>query len=93
MKNLRWLLCTVALAVVGCGAPMEVIDEETTTTESTGAPEGQVSQAATTCTETYGECRVGRCELGANDTFQVVTTTCCTAAGACTTTRLRLCGC
>ncbi|QSQ13882.1 hypothetical protein [Myxococcus landrumensis] len=89
MKNLRWLMCAVALSVVGCGgAPME--EDEAL---SEGIQEGQVSQAAATCTETWGECRVGRCELGALDTFQILTTTCCDAAGACTTTRRRVCGC
>ncbi|GEN05714.1 hypothetical protein MFU01_07510 [Myxococcus fulvus] len=88
MKNLRWLMCAVALSVVGCGGP---VPEEETLAEDLS--EGQVSQAAVTCTETWGTCNVGRCELGALDTFQILTTTCCDANGACTTTRKRVCGC
>ncbi|MCK8503639.1 MULTISPECIES: hypothetical protein [Myxococcus] len=88
MKNLRWLMCAVALSVVGCGGP---VPEEETLPEDLA--EGQVSQAAVTCTETWGTCNVGRCELGALDRFAILTTTCCDANGACTTTRKRICGC
>ncbi|MCY1023561.1 hypothetical protein [Pyxidicoccus sp. MSG2] len=93
MKNLRWLLCAVALSVVGCGAPMEMEEETSTESPAAETPEGQVSQAATTCTEAWGQCRVGQCEPGTNGTFQTYTKTCCTDAGACTTQRLRICGC
>ncbi|WP_158501820.1 hypothetical protein [Vitiosangium sp. GDMCC 1.1324] len=94
MKNLRGLLCMVALSVVGCGgAPVEMEEETSTESPAAVAPEGEVSQAALTCTETYGECRVGQCELGPADHFQIYTKTCCNAAGACTTQRIRLCGC
>ncbi|WP_163994443.1 hypothetical protein [Pyxidicoccus caerfyrddinensis] len=95
MKNLRGLLFMVALSVVGCGgAPMELEEETPTEGSVSTLPAGEVSQSAVTCTETYGQCRVGQCELGANDTFQVYTKTCCdSATGACTTQRLRICGC
>jgi hypothetical protein len=94
MKNLRGVLFMVALSVVGCGgAPMELEEEALTEDSTSTMPGGEVSQSAVTCTETFGQCRVGQCELGANDTFQVYTKTCCDAAGACTTQRLRICGC
>lgn len=94
MKNLRGLLFMVALSVVGCGgAPMELEEETSTEGPVSTVPAGEVSQSAVTCTETYGQCRVGQCELGANDTFQVYTKTCCTDTGSCTTQRLRICGC
>jgi hypothetical protein len=93
MKNLRWLWCAVALSVVGCGGGSGVLEEETTTQGPAAEAEGQVSQAATTCTETWGQCRVGQCELGPNDTYQHYTQTCCTDTGVCTTQRWRICGC
>ncbi|MBJ6764158.1 hypothetical protein JGU66_25570 [Myxococcaceae bacterium JPH2] len=94
MKTLRWALCMSVFAVVGCGgAAMEMEPETTGEASQTEAPAGDVSQSAVTCTDTYGECRVGQCELGPNDHFQIYTHTCCTAAGACTTQRIRLCGC
>jgi len=46
------------------------------------------------CTETFGECKVGQCELGPRDHFQRVTEVCCDANGLnCTTELYRLCGC
>ena len=44
------------------------------------------------CTVTASACKVGRCELGANDTFQTITEVCC-SGGTCTTERYKLCGC
>ncbi len=99
MKHLSWILCVTALTGTACGA--------TTTEQGDGvdykgllaeSPSGDfktasAGQAATQCTETFGQCSVGPCELGPRDHFQIVTRTCCTAAGACTTTRMRLCGC
>ncbi|NVJ28647.1 MULTISPECIES: hypothetical protein [Myxococcus] len=85
MKNLSWVVGALALSLMGCGGA-----EFADTVEDA---EGQVSQAAVTCTETYGQCRVGRCELGPNDRFQLLTRVCCDAAGACTTTTTRICGC
>jgi hypothetical protein len=54
---------------------------------------GTSSAADETCTETFGVCKVGQCELGPNDTFQRITEVCCTAGGSCTTELYRLCGC
>lgn len=99
MKKLSWVLCVVALTGAACGV--------TSTEQGDGVdykellPEGpsgdfmtdSVGPAATQCTETYGECRIGPCELGPRDHYQTYTRTCCNANGACTTTRLRLCGC
>ena len=49
---------------------------------------------ADTCTWTLvAACRVGRCELGANDVFERWDEVCCNAAGSCTTTHWRICGC
>lgn len=85
MKNLHWIVGVLALSLVGCGG-----EELASTVEDA---EGQVSQAAVTCTETYGQCRVGRCELGANDRVQTLTRVCCDESGTCTTTTMRICGC
>lgn len=52
------------------------------------------SPAADTCTWTQiAACRVGQCELGPNDSFDRWKEVCCNAAGSCTTTNWRICGC
>ncbi|HSS00385.1 MAG TPA: hypothetical protein VLM79_25175 [Kofleriaceae bacterium] len=65
--------------------------------EELAAPRAASSPATTneteTCTTTPGPCKVGRCELGANDTVQILTEVCCTPSGGCETERYRLCGC
>jgi hypothetical protein len=49
---------------------------------------------AETCTDTFGACKVGACELGPHDTFQRITEVCCDANGQnCETELYRLCGC
>jgi hypothetical protein len=46
------------------------------------------------CTDTFGACKVGQCELGPHDTVQRITEVCCDANGAnCTTELYRECGC
>jgi hypothetical protein len=93
MKNLRWMVCLGTLALAACG--VESSEQEAVPAESVTAslPLDSQPRSALTCTETFGECRVGPCELGPRDHFQIVTETCCTAAGSCTTRRYRLCGC
>jgi hypothetical protein len=95
----------LALLVASCavsasdGAPGDVT-ASTMEQEVQGVVELQINRssplptpaAGTTCTDTFGPCKVGKCELGPLDHFQNVTTVCCTA-GVCTTTHLRLCGC
>ncbi len=54
----------------------------------------RVSTLADTCTWTLRvACRVARCELDANDSVERWDEVCCNAAGVCTTTHWRICGC
>jgi hypothetical protein len=94
MMRFRSMLCGLVVAFAACAG---VSAEEDST-----APEQSVQvQTITrsiganteTCTETFGECKVGQCELGPHDTFQRVTEVCCDASGSCTTELYRLCGC
>jgi len=51
-----------------------------------------MQQQSVTCTDTYGVCKVGRCELPVDD-FQQFTETCCDSLGHCTVTQWKICGC
>jgi hypothetical protein len=99
MKSVRWILCLGALSFAACGVDTSEQESGAVVESSLTAPsEEEVSPGAptpstVTCTETFGECKVGPCELGPRDRFQIVTTTCCNTAGSCTITRFRLCGC
>lgn len=100
MVRLRWMCCGLALTFAACvGEP--VMQEQTQATSqevsemSSAAPAAASFSGAAeaeTCTETFGACRTGRCELP-NDTFQTITEVCCTPSGGCTTERYKLCGC
>ena len=90
MKKLRWMLCGIAMTFAACGvAPETTVNAEG---EQVQTITRTVNGASETCTETFGVCKVGQCELGANDTFQRVTEVCCTN-GVCHTENYRLCGC
>ena len=91
MDKLRWMMCGVLLAVVGCAEVPSAPDEDEAVVES-AVTSGPATTAADGCTTTESACRVGRCELGANDRFSILTETCCTN-GVCETERYRLCGC
>jgi hypothetical protein len=91
MKKLHWMLCGIAIAFAACGVAPE------TTTNAEGEQVQSITRTvngqAETCTETFGVCKVGACELGLHDTFQRITEVCCDAAGNCETELYRLCGC
>lgn len=98
MKSVRWILYLGALSLAACGVDASEQESGDVMGSHAAPPQEEVTPAAlspsaVTCTETYGECKIGPCELGPRDHFQIVTTTCCNAAGSCTTTRFRLCGC
>jgi hypothetical protein len=100
MERLRWM-CTGLLAFAACvSGPLDPPQTQVQTqavSDEVAAPRTTSSAATTneteTCTTTEGPCRVGRCELGANDTVQTITEVCCTPSGGCVTERYRLCGC
>jgi hypothetical protein len=97
MSGLRWILCGLALSLGACAVSSD--DASSAPDTSSQAQEIVVPRAlgfkpaAETCTETFGTCKVGQCELGPHDTFQRITEVCCDASGACTTELYRLCGC
>jgi hypothetical protein len=102
MWKFRSMLCGLVVAFTACAdvspaddpgdpAPTESARVQTIT-QGTAAP-FSVSPNTVTCTDTFGVCKVGQCELGANDTFQRVTEVCCDSSGSCTTELYRLCGC
>lgn len=99
MRKLRWLLCGLVMTIGACAEPADVAPTASTLQDETGQPVQLISRsqalpspAAETCTVTEGTCKVGQCELGANDTFMTITEVCCNG-GVCTTERYRLCGC
>jgi len=99
MQRLRSTWCgLVVLLLASCvSGPVEPEQTQAATQAVSEATETvEVPFTGTTnesCTTTFGVCKVGRCELGANDTVQIVTEVCCTPGGGCTTERYRLCGC
>ena len=101
MGRLRWVLCGVALAFGACAVstgdgPGDTMSASSDVQEvQTVRPPGPLSTAAdVTCTETFGVCKVvAVCEGIPNDTRQLITETCCTAGGSCTTELYSLCGC
>jgi hypothetical protein len=100
MRTLQWLLCGVVMAIGACAAQPDATSTASTEQDATDQQQAQTisrSQplprlADETCTETETACRTGRCELGANDTFILITEVCC-SGGTCTTERYKLCGC
>lgn len=103
MRTLQWLLCGVVMAIGACAAQPDATSTASTEQDATDQQQAQTIQtivrsqplprlADETCTETWGACKTGQCELGANDVFLVITEVCCTG-GTCTTERYRLCGC
>jgi hypothetical protein len=100
MTKLRWLLCGVVMVIGACAEPADVTQTASTQQDATDQQQAQTisrsqalpQPAAETCTVTESACKVGRCELGANDTFVTITEVCC-SGGVCTTERYRLCGC
>jgi hypothetical protein len=102
MSRLQSVLCGIALALGGCAVSTGDAAEDHVSTASDVqevrmAPgfTGPFSTAANvTCTDTFGVCKVvSVCEGIRNDTRQIITETCCTAAGSCTTELYGLCGC
>lgn len=106
MKKLRWIWCSLALALASCvaaspdGAESTERQADVSSPISAGAQvvtwpraAGPASTASETCTTTESACKVGQCELGPHDTFSTLTEVCCTPSGSCTTERYRLCGC
>ena len=99
MERLRWIFCGGLLAIAACvSGPLDAPQTEVVTQASSEEIARARSSPATTnetdnCTSTAGPCKVGRCELGANDTFQIITEVCCTPSGVCETERYKLCGC
>ena len=93
MMKFRTMLCGLIVAVAGC-ANVEPADRPVASDEAVQVQTitRSIGPRTETCTITTGPCRVGQCELGANDTVQRITETCCTA-GVCTTENYRLCGC
>jgi hypothetical protein len=89
MQRLRSTCCgLVVLLLASCvSGPVE---PEQTQSATQAVFTGTTNES---CTTTLGVCKTGRCELGANDTVQIVTEVCCTPGGGCTTERYRLCGC
>jgi hypothetical protein len=103
MERLRSMWFGGLLAVAACVSgpldppqPQSEVQTQAVSLE-TAAPAAASGPATTneteTCTSTTGPCKVGRCELGANDTFVVITEVCCTPSGGCETERYKLCGC
>jgi hypothetical protein len=102
MLRLRWVVCGVALAFGACAVstgydPGEAVSassevQEMQTVHRSTGPFSTASDV--TCTETFGACKVvAVCEGIRNDTRQIITETCCTASGSCTTELYGLCGC
>jgi hypothetical protein len=95
------MFCGGLLAVAACvSGPLDAPQTQVQTqavSDDSETPRAASSPATTseteTCTSTTGPCKVGRCELGANDTFQTITEVCCTPSGGCETERYKLCGC
>ena len=100
MRRLQWLLCGAILAIGACATEPSGAPGASTQQDDTDLPQARTitrSQALPlsadeNCTVTESACKVGRCELGANDTFQTITEVCC-SGGTCTTERYKLCGC
>lgn len=100
MRRLQWLLCGAALAIGACAAQPDATPTASTQQDVTDPQQAQTilrsqalpQPAEETCTETWGACKTGACELGPNDVFLVITEVCCTGA-TCTTERYKLCGC
>jgi hypothetical protein len=101
MRTLQWLLCGAVLAIGACATePSDATPTASTQQDETDPQQAQTiyrsqalpSPAEETCTETWGACKVGACELGLNDVFLVITEVCC-SGGTCTTERYKLCGC
>ena len=99
MERLRWMCCAGLLAFAACvsgslDAPQTEVAMQASPEEIARATSSPATTNETeTCTTTEGPCRVGRCELGANDTVQTITEVCCTPSGGCVTERYKLCGC
>jgi len=102
MRTLQWLLCGVVMAIGACAAQPDAATASTQQ-DATDQQQAQTIQtiarsqplphpAEETCTETWGACKTGACELGPNDVFLVITEVCCSGA-TCTTERYKLCGC
>lgn len=102
MSRLQFVLCGVVLVLGACGISADD-NPETEVSTSSDIQEvravrlftGPFSTASdVTCTDTFGECKVVPvCEGIRNDTRQIITETCCTASGSCTTELYGLCGC
>ena len=108
MSGLRSVLCGLALVLASCAvsadeqmAPTPSDHTASTAQDLTSKPEITIPRALgfapreeDNCTDTFGACKVGQCELGPHDTFQRITEVCCDANGQnCTTELYRLCGC
>jgi hypothetical protein len=107
MTGLRAVLCGLALVLASCAvagdepSPVPADDATSSTAADLAArPEIMIPRALSltpreeNCTETFGACKVGQCELGPRDHFQRITEVCCDANGQnCTTELYRLCGC
>jgi len=101
MSRLQWVLCGMAMALGACEVSTGNDPEATVSPsseiqalENLPPYTGRASIAGETCTETFGVCKVVTvCEGIRPDTRQLITETCCTAAGVCTVEHYGLCGC
>jgi hypothetical protein len=101
MRTLKWLLCSMVMAIGACAAQPDAAtastqqdatdQQQAQTIQVIGRSQALPVPADETCTETATACRAGRCEL-INDTFVLLTEVCC-SGGTCTTERYKLCGC
>ena len=100
MKSIARLVGISALAIwalAACGGPAAELEQEeqgvqVLTRAEAAKRKETLQQQSVTCTESYGVCKVGRCELPVDD-YQQVRETCCDGLGNCTVQTWKVCGC
>src|ERR1700760_1433003 len=99
MTGLRAVLCGLAMVLASCAVSADEPSASAPSEPTASTAQEIVIPRALSfspreednCTDTFGVCKVGQCELGPHDTFQRITEVCCDANGQnCTTELYRL---